>query len=562
MTKITLRIALAQINTIVGDISGNQKKIAQYIGKAKANEADVVTFPELAITGYPPEDLLYKDNFVKDNLRALQALAKSVKDIIAIVGFVDMDKNKKLFNAAAIISGGRVKGVFHKKDLPNYGVFDEKRYFKEGNTPHVYSLGKLTLGVNICEDIWNDQGMHRWEAQAGADVLINISSSPYDLSKLERRKKLLTTRARQNKAFICYTNLVGGQDELVFDGASMIVDPQGKIIANARQFEEDLLVADLEIKKTKPRKTKSVVSLSSSVKPKQEPVSRQLSPWLSQTERIYKALVLGTRDYVEKNGFKKVVVGLSGGVDSALVATIAVEALGKDQVIGISMPSRFSSAGTQSDAKQIAKNLGIKFLEIPIEPVFVSFNEVLQPHFGGLPFNIAEENLQARIRGTILMAFSNKFGWLVLTTGNKSEIAVGYCTLYGDMSGGFAVIKDVPKTKVYEIAELINAQGGEVIPKSIIERAPTAELRENQCDQDSLPPYPVLDQLLKAYVEEHRSVGNLAKLNSDKELIQKVIGMIDRSEYKRRQAPPGVKITPRAFGKDWRLPITNRYKNS
>ena len=561
MTQNIIRIGLAQINTIVGDIAGNQKKITEYIQKAKAQDVDVVAFPELAITGYPPEDLLYKDHFVKDNLKAVQALAKKVKDIVAIVGFVDMDKTKQLFNAVAIITQGKIRGIFHKKDLPNYGVFDEKRYFTAGETCKVYSLNKLTIGVNICEDIWNDDGIHRWEAQAGADILINISSSPYDMGKLERRQKLLITRAREDKAFICYTNLVGGQDELVFDGASMIVDPTGKIIASAKQFEEDLLVADVEIKKLKFRKTKSIIFLTTSKKSKKR-LPKAVNPPLSKVERIYKALVLGTKDYVKKNGFQKVVIGLSGGIDSALVAAIAVEALGRDQVVGISMSSRFSSEGTKADARQLAKNLGITFIEIPIEGVVAAFTQSLSPEFAGLPSNIAEENLQARIRGTILMAFSNKFGWLVLTTGNKSEIAVGYCTLYGDMSGGFAVIKDVPKTKVYEIAELINAQRGRIIPQSVFERAPTAELRENQKDEDSLPPYAKLDPLLKGYVEEHQSVDTLAKLNPDKELIKKVIDMIDRSEFKRRQAPPGIKITPRAFGKDWRLPITNWYKNS
>ena len=556
-----LRVALAQINTTVGDIAGNQQKVTEYIRKAKGYDADIVAFPELTICGYPPEDLLYKEYFVRDNIKAVQSLARNVKDITAIVGFVDMDKKKRLYNAAAIIAQGKIKCVYHKKDLPNYGVFDEKRYFDSGDTPLVCSLQGLTLGVNICEDMWVDNGMHQWQAKVGADVIINISSSPYDLEKFEIRKKLLTRRAKDDKAYVCYVNLIGGQDELVFDGASLVVNPQGKIVASGKQFEEDLVVADIDVAKPKSRKTKNIVSLIADKKSTKKILELHLSSPLSQINRIFQALVLGTRDYVMKNGFQKVVIGLSGGIDSALVAALAVEALGREQVIGISMPSRFSSEGTQSDARNLAKNLGIRFIEISIEDIFGKYLDTLSREFAGQPFNLAEENLQARIRGTILMAFSNKFGWLVLTTGNKSEIAVGYCTLYGDMSGGFAVIKDVPKTKVYELAEFFNARKGEIIPRSIFERAPTAELRENQRDDDSLPPYAVLDPLLKSYVEEHESLASLAKRNPNKELIRNVMRMVDRSEYKRRQAPPGIKITPRAFGKDWRLPITNRYRN-
>lgn len=557
-----LRIALAQINTIVGDIAGNQKKVAGYILKAKESGADIVAFPELTICGYPPEDLLYKEHFVRDNIKALLHVAKKVKNIVAVVGFVDMDKNKRLYNAAAVMTQGKIQSIYHKKDLPNYGVFDEKRYFEAGDTPHLYSMKGVTFGINICEDIWVDNGMHQRQARAGADILLNISSSPYDLEKFEIRKKLLSSRARQDKAFVCYVNLIGGQDELVFDGASLIFDPQGKIVASGKQFEEDLVVTDLDIKKPKAKKTKKIISLTAAKKEIKKKIIPHLSSSLSQINRIFKALVLGTRDYVVKNGFEKVVIGLSGGIDSALVAAIAVEALGRDQVVGISMPSRFSSEGTQADARTLAKNLGIRFIEVPIEDVFGKYLDTLSKEFAGQPFNLAEENLQARIRGTLLMAFSNKFGWLVLTTGNKSEIAVGYCTLYGDMSGGFAVIKDVPKTKVYELAEFVNARRGDMIPRSIFERAPTAELRENQKDQDSLPPYPVLDPLLKSYIEDHQSISNLSKRNGNKELIRNVIRMVDRSEYKRRQAPPGIKITSRAFGKDWRLPITNRYRNS
>ncbi len=556
-----LRIGLAQINTTVGDLSGNYQKIVGAMERAQKREVDIIAFPELAICGYPPEDLLFKEDFVRDNLKILRSLAKDVKKITAVVGFVDMDAKKHLYNAAAVIANGRIKGVYYKRALPNYGVFDEKRYFTEGRISPLFFYGKNIFAVNICEDIWVDNGVYREQTQKGAQLLINISSSPYHVGKLELREKLLMNRAKQTKAFICYVNLIGGQDELVFDGGSLIIDPKGKTLALGKQFEEDFIITDLEIPaRPKKRKSTRYIVLSQTNHKEIIPGQPHLASQLSQIEGIYKALILGTRDYVQKNGFKKVVVGLSGGIDSSLVAVIAKEALGKENVIGVSMPSRFSSEGTKSDAQKVAENLGIRFMVVPIEEIFNAYLETLRGEFAGQPFNIAEENLQARIRGNILMAFSNKFGWLVLTTGNKSEIAVGYCTLYGDMSGGFAVIKDVPKTKVYELARLINSQQGNIIPESVYERAPTAELRENQKDRDSLPPYNLLDQLLRAYVEEHQSFARMSKQFNEKHIIKEVIKMVDRSEYKRRQAPPGVKITPRAFGKDWRLPITNQYK--
>jgi len=542
-----MRIALAQINPTVGDLAGNQRKISEYIDRAKAAQADLVVFPELALCGYPPEDLLYKEHFIQDNLKALKSLLKQTKGIVAIVGFVDQDKSKKIYNAAAVIVNGRLKGIIHKEDLPNYGVFDEKRYFAAGKKNVLFSLNKIKVGVNVCEDIWANDGLAVRQAKAGAQVLINISSSPYHEGKMKLRQKMLTRRARQTKTFICYANIVGGQDELVFDGGSLVVNPKGKVIARAKQFEEDLLVVSLAM----TQKT-------------------TLPPLLEPTAEVYQALVLGTRDYVRKNGFQKVVVGLSGGIDSAFVAVIACDALGADNVIGITLPSKFSSPETQLDAKVLASNLGIQFIQVSIEEIFNSYLSVLRGEFSGRPLDVTEENLQARIRGNILMAFSNKFGWLVLTTGNKSEIAVGYCTLYGDMSGGFALLKDVPKTKVYELARFRNHQEkSPFIPESIFERAPTAELRENQKDQDSLPPYEVLDPILKSYVEEHHSFEQVLKERVRKKntavpedaprMIKDVIRMVDKSEYKRRQAPPGVKITPRAFGKDWRLPITNKY---
>ena len=556
-----LRIALAQINPTVGDLPGNRQKIAEYVQRARVKDAGVVVFPELAVCGYPPEDLLLKEHFVRDNIKSLNLLAREVKDIAAVIGFVDIDNKKRLYNAAAVICDGRLKGVYRKKELPNYGVFDEKRYFTPGDGHIVFALGGHVFGVTICEDIWIEGSVYQKQVKSGADLLINISSSPYDVSKLKKRQELLRKRARQTKAFICYINLVGGQDELVFDGGSMIIDPRGKTLAFGKSFEEDLVIADVPVKQKK--KTSKAVVLSEAVFHKvQAPFAAQVAAQGSSTKRICKALVLGTRDYARKNKFRDCLIGLSGGIDSSLVAAIAVAALGKENVIGVSMPSCFTSAGTRSDARALAGNLGIKFHEIPIERMFVTYLEQLKEIFGEQPFGRAEENLQARIRGTILMTLSNRWGSLVLTTGNKSEVGVGYCTLYGDMSGGFAVIKDVPKTTVYQLARLVNQEAGkDVIAQSVLDRAPTAELRENQKDQDSLPPYDVLDEMLREYVEEHRSFAYMARKN-DKELVKKVIAMVDYNEYKRRQGPPGIKITPRAFGKDWRLPITNKYRES
>ncbi len=556
-----LRVALAQINPTVGDLPGNRQKIIEYIARARAKDADIVVFPELAVCGYPPEDLLLKEHFVRDNIKSLNLLAREVKGIAAVIGFVDIDNKKRLYNAAAVISDGRLKGVYRKKELPNYGVFDEKRYFTAGNDDVIFSLGGHVFGVTICEDIWIEGSVYQKQVKSGADLLINISSSPYDVGKLKKRQELLRKRARQAKTFICYTNLVGGQDELVFDGGSMVIDPRGKTLAFGKSFEEDLVIADVPVKQKK--KTSKAVVLNKDVFHKvQAPLAAQVAPEGTDLERIYKALVLGTRDYARKNKFRDCLIGLSGGIDSSLVAAIAVAALGKENVIGVSMPSRFTSPGTRNDARALAQNLGIKFHEIPIERMFEVYLEQLKEIFGEQPFGRAEENLQARIRGTVLMTLSNRWGSLVLTTGNKSEVGVGYCTLYGDMSGGFAVIKDVPKTTVYQLARLVNREAGkDVIAQSVLERAPTAELRENQKDQDSLPPYDILDAMLREYVEEHRSLAYMARKN-DKELVKKVIAMVDSNEYKRRQGPPGIKITPRAFGKDWRLPITNKYRES
>lgn len=553
-----IRIALGQINTIVGDLAGNGQKMLEAIEQAKKNGADIIAFPEMAICGYPPEDLLYKAHFVQDNQKALQALARKTKNIVAVVGFVDIDKNKRLYNAAAVIQNGKIKGVYHKEELPNYGVFDEKRYFTAGRNEKIFQVSGVPFAVNICEDIWFSDGVCRRQIKSGAKFLINISSSPYDVGKLKKREQIITSLAKKERIHVCYVNLIGGQDELVFDGGSLVADPKGKIIASGKEFEEDLFLVDLDIR---PGKSKAkFIALEKAASAPKNVLRPHISPRGNQTERIYKALVLGARDYARKNNFQKVVIGISGGVDSALVAAIAVEALGKDNVVGITMPSPYTSQGTLADSRTLAKNLGFKLLEIPINDIFDSYLRTLTPHFAGKEPNITEENIQARIRGNILMGLSNKFGWLVLTTGNKSEVAVGYCTLYGDMSGGFAVIKDVSKMQVYDIAIFINKIAGKtIIPISILERAPSAELRPHQKDQDSLPEYPVLDEMIREYVEDHQSFRSMAKKNNP-EIVKKVINLIDHNEYKRRQAPPGIKITPRAFGKDRRLPITNKYK--
>ena len=556
-----IRIAAAQINSTVGDLAGNREKIAENIRRAKEQDADIIVFSELTVCGYPPEDLLYKDHFVRDNVKVLRSLIKETAGITAIIGFADRDKKKNLYNAAAVICNKHLKGIYRKEELPNYGVFDEKRYFQQGKNNKIFSIGKEYFGVSICEDLWVDKGVCQWQARAGARLLINLSASPYDVGKLREREKLLKKRAKNEKVFVCYVNLVGGQDELVFDGGSLIVDPQGTIVASGKQFCEDLVIADINIggSRAKRARASNIISIGHQLSKEKQPIKKHLSKRLSQDERVYQALVLGTRDYARKNGFQKAVLGLSGGIDSALVAAISVDALGKDNVIGVTMPSQYTSKGTKTDAQRLSKNLGIRLIEVSIERIFKVYLFELKNKLKGTPFGIAEENLQARIRGDILMTLSNKYGWLVLTTGNKSEVAVGYCTLYGDMTGGFAVIKDVPKTKVYDLARLRNLKGQNDIPASILKRAPSAELRANQKDQDSLPAYDILDEMIREYIEKHWSLEKMARKN-DLLLVKDVIKMIDHSEYKRRQAPPGIKITPRAFGKDWRLPITNRYK--
>jgi len=573
-----LRVGMAQINCTVGDLEGNVKKIKEYIKLARESEVDLVAFPELAVTGYPPEDLLLKPKFIEDNLEALQEIVQESTDICTIIGFVD--KKDDIYNGAAIISNQKLFGVFHKKQLPNYGVFDEYRYFRPGEDLSVYLINGAVVGINICEDIWYADGPAHTQARKGrAEIIINVNASPYHIAKWKTREKMLSTRAFDNGIYVVYVNLIGGQDELVFDGDSMIFDPQGTLVARGKQFEEDFIIYDLELDKplsaklhyprgreenpeepeVKNHLNQILVSEISPAKNKKSlPKKEMISP--HPEGEIYKALVLGTSDYLRKNGFAKAVIGLSGGIDSALVSIIAVDALGKENVIGVFMPSVYTAERSKKDAMKLASNLGIKVLTIPIQRVFQTYLSTLQKEFKGKPADVTEENLQARIRGNILMALSNKFGWIVLTTGNKSELACGYATLYGDMAGGFAVIKDIFKTLVYELAKYKNSTvGKEIIPKSIIEREPTAELREKQKDSDSLPPYNVLDPILKAYVEEDKSFQDIIAAGYEEKMVKRVISLVDKSEYKRRQAPLGIKVTQRAFGKDRRLPITNRY---
>jgi len=568
----SIRIALAQINVTVGDIEGNKNKILHYIEEARKLGAELVAFPEMAVTGYPPEDLLLKPDFIEANLRALEDIIPATRGITAVVGFVHRDED--IYNAAAVIHDGKLAAVYRKMYLPNYGVFDEDRYFQAGQEYIVFELDGTGVGVNICEDIWHPGGPAEVQALAGgAEVIVNISASPYHARKVEFRERMLATRAADSVSIVAFCNLVGGQDELVFDGGSVIFDPRGELIARGRQFEEDLVVADLDVEGVfrrrlhDPRRRKEkllskweveVIKLAP-VGPKEKPpISEHKVPRLEPLAEIYKALVTGTRDYVHKNGFRKVVIGLSGGIDSSLTATIAVDALGAENVTGVYMPSRYSSEESRIDAEELARNLGIAFHIIPIDETFQAYLDMLSEVFKGLPHDVTEENIQARIRGNILMALSNKFGWLVLTTGNKSEIGVGYCTLYGDTAGGFAVIKDIPKTLVYKLARYRNSISP-VIPERVFTKPPSAELRPNQKDTDSLPPYEILDPILHAYVEEDRSIEEIVAMGFDRELVKRVVMMVDRNEYKRRQSPPGVKITPRAFGKDRRLPITNRY---
>ncbi len=574
-----LRAALVQINPTVGDLRGNSEKIMAHIRRAKKQQADIVVFPELAVTGYPPEDLVLKPQFISDNISEIKKLSGRTSGIAVIAGFVDRDKRGRLYNAAAVIADKKLSDVYHKMILPNYGVFDEFRYFSAGKRFPVYSINGIKIGINICEDIWHREGPARIQALAGAEVIININASPYERCKPQQRESILCERSRENGVVIAYLNTVGGQDELVFDGLSMVYDHRGCLIARGKQFEEDMMIVDLDIdevrrfrksrqegrrlKKSGIKPSVSRIRIPAAEISKRKPVSAAyVAPLMSKEEEIYRALVLGTSDYVRKNDFKGVIVGLSGGIDSSLVATIAVDAIGRENVRGLFMPSKYTSGESREDSFSLAENLGIKISEIPIDVILEVYLKALENEFRGMDRDTTEENLQARIRGNLLMAFSNKFGWLVLTTGNKSEMSVGYATLYGDMAGGFAVIKDVPKTLVYDICQWRNSAGsGAVIPERVLWKEPTAELRPDQKDTDTLPPYPVLDPILKAYIEDEKSFRDILKIGCELECTRKVIRMVDRSEYKRRQAPPGIKITARAFGRDRRFPITNKYRS-
>ncbi len=573
----TLRLALAQINPTVGDLSGNAEKILGYVRKARRARADIAVFPELALTGYPPEDLVLKPQFISDNIAAMKKISRAISGIAVVAGFVDRGKNNEIYNAAAVIAEGEIVDVYHKVLLPNYGVFDEFRYFTPGRRSPVYRFGRMKLGINICEDVWHRDGPACRQSAAGAECIININASPYEKGKPETRERVLFDRSTENEVIIAYVNTVGGQDELVFDGMSMVVDHKGQVIARGRQFNEEMMVVDLDLqqvrryRKEKARPAKGtppqfagragLIALPCPEPRPRKTIVATLELRLKKDEEIYGALVLGTSDYVRKNGFHGVVIGLSGGVDSSLVAAIAVDAIGKENVHGLFMPSEFTSDESREDAFALAANLGMQITEVPIAPVLREYLKVLGPLFRGREPDITEENLQARIRGNFLMALSNKFGWIVLTTGNKSEMSVGYATLYGDMAGGFAVIKDVPKTLVYSLCKWRNSIGEAVIPGRVLWKEPTAELKPDQKDTDTLPPYHLLDPVLKAYIEEELSFGEILKLGCDEETVRKGVRMVDRSEYKRRQSPPGIKITARAFGRDRRFPITNRYRS-
>lgn len=567
-----LRVALAQINTTVGDIDGNAKKILEAIDEAKKQRVDLIVFPELTITGYPPEDLLFKPRFIERNLDALDLIAKNTEGIVVVVGFVEREED--IFNSAAVIENRNIVGVYRKQHLPNYGVFDEERYFQRGDESLILQIGGYRVGVAICEDLFFSEGPVREAAIYGAEAVVVLNASPFIAGEVQSRKEMLLTRARDSRCAIVNVNLVGGQDELVFDGRSMVIDANGRIIANAEAFSETLLVCDVDMEeifrlqlkdarlktlrgKKEKRELKEIV-LSHKISQK-ELLIRSSVNFVTGVENVYNALKLGLKDYIRKNGFDTVVLGLSGGVDSALVATIAADALGSDKVVGVLMPSPYSSKGSIDDSLQLAKNLGIRVESIPIEPIMQSYADSLSTLFEGKKRDTTEENIQARIRGMLLMALSNKFGWVVVAAGNKSEMSVGYTTLYGDMVGGFALIKDVLKTTVYEICRWRN-EISFVIPEAILTKEPSAELRENQSDQDELPPYDILDRIIRYYIEDDLSISDIDALGIDKDATRKVVKLINQNEYKRHQAPVGIKITERAFGRDRRMPITNAYK--
>jgi NAD+ synthase (glutamine-hydrolysing) len=569
-----MRLALAQMNSIVGDLDGNRDRIVARLEEARDLGAELVLFPELATTGYPPEDLLLRPGFLRAAARTLDEVAAETKGIAALVGAPHLDRD--LFNACAVCVDGEVRAMYRKQFLPNYGVFDEDRYFQSGRELILLRCGETLVGPTVCEDIWQPGPPATDLALAGAHVIANISASPFHIGKGEEREDMLATRARDNSCWIAFVNAVGAQDELIFDGHSLVLDEEGRIVARGPSFEEALLVVDVDASTAVGRRLRDARRRALARARRELPnpplvdiperetedhVHPVLAAPLDELEQMRRALELGLRDYVEKNGFRDVVLGISGGIDSALVAALAAEALGPAHVVCVSMPSRFSSEGTRTDAKLVAESLGARYLEIPIEPIVEAVTTALGDVFAGTEPGIAEENIQARARGLLVMALSNKFGWLPLATGNKSELSVGYATLYGDMAGGFALLKDVYKTDVFLLAKRLNERSGrELIPQSIIERAPSAELRADQLDEDSLPPYQELDRVLEAYVELDSSREELTTDGFDKDVVDRAVGMIDRAEYKRRQAPPGVKLRPKAFGRDRRVPITNRWR--
>ena len=560
--SVSLRLALAQVNGLVGGFKENAEKVKSVCAKVRKMGADVVLFPELMVTGYPPEDLLLKEKFTEDCQKTLKKIASTTHGLTAVVGYAEKEAGK-LYNSAALICDGKHIATARKMLLPNYGVFDEKRYFTEGEEPLRFSLKGAQIGLTICEDIWEESGPGK-SLSKHIDLLINISSSPYHKGKAQVRRQMIIKRAKAYKCPIAYVNLVGGQDELVFDGHSLVVGSDGGIIAQANSFEEEVLFFDITLpsknSKAKARGIRSVkapASLSKIIKLKELPAHSYIEK--SEEEEVYSALVLGTRDYIRKNGFSKVILGLSGGVDSSLTAAIAVDALGAANVVGVLMPSPHSSTGSINDSLELAKNLKIKTFTLPIVSAMKAYEYILQETFKDTEPGLAEENLQARIRGNLLMALSNKFGWMVLTTGNKSEFSMGYCTLYGDMAGGFAVIKDVPKVLVYKLSNWLNSDKI-IIPENVLNKEPSAELRPDQKDTDSLPPYELLDPVLLCYIEEDASLEEIKVAGLSKSETQRIARLVDLSEYKRRQGPPGIKITPKAFGKDRRLPITNRFK--
>lgn len=569
-----IRIALAQINPTVGDFEGNYQKIVSFINQAKEKEVDIVVFPELALTGYPPEDLMLKPSFIKKNQEYIDRLKTVCKDIICIIGSIQLKTD--LYNSAYIIYNEHIIGIYRKWHLPNYGVFDENRYFQKGDSITILQIDGYKFGISICEDIWYPDNPINFYAIEGCQLVFNLNASPYSIYKHKKREELVKIRARDNLICIAYVNLVGGQDELVFDGGSFVVNPEGNLLAKSKFFEEDLIIVDMDLdqilryqlKDNRLRNLRNVgekdykieyINIDYHIKDKKVFIESYLSMDVPEIENIYKALVLGLRDYIQKNGFKKVVIGLSGGIDSSLVATIAVDALGSENVKGVLMPSEYTSKESIEDALELAKNLGIETFIIPISNIFAKYLEELKEIFKGIGANTTEENLQARIRGNILMALSNKFGWIVLATGNKSEMSVGYATLYGDMVGGFAVIKDILKTKVYQLSNYRNSIS-KVIPDRVLIKPPSAELRPNQTDEAELAPYPILDEIIKMYVEQDFSVEEIIKSGFEESIVKKIIRLIDINEYKRKQAPIGIKITERAFGKDRRMPIVNKFR--